>query len=189
MIYEEKELSYKDLPNLSAKLLREHHDVLYRGYVRKLNQIGESLANLDRGKGNATFSDYRELKIEESFAYNAVRLHELYFENMGGKGAPSDSMVARIAESFMAFQDFELELMDAGLSARGWVILGQDEDGQLRIHICDAHNMNGIWGSRPILVMDVYEHAYFLDFGANRKSYIDGFIKNIEWDVVEKRLS
>ncbi len=189
MVYEVKELGYKDLPNLTSKQLAEHHDILYKGYVKKLNEINEKLANLNHGSGNGTFGDYRELKIEGSFAYNAVRLHELYFENMGGTGAPSKDMMSKLDESFMSFQDFEEELMDAGLSARGWVVLGLDEDGQLRLHLCDAHNMNGIWGSKPILVMDVYEHAYFIDFGTNRKEYIDGFIKNIEWDVVEKRLS
>ncbi len=155
MAHQVKELAYKDLPNLSAKQLSEHHDVLYKGYVKKLNEIEENLNICEPKGGNATYSDYRELKIERSFAYNAVILHELYFENMGGTGTPSEYMMSKIAESFKSFQDFETELMDAGISARGWVVLGHDIDGQLRLHVCDAHNMNGTWGSKPILEMDV----------------------------------
>jgi superoxide dismutase, Fe-Mn family len=188
MIYETKTLSYEKLDGLSEQQLGPHHDVLYSGYVKKLNEIDDRLANLDHGSGNATMSDYRELKIERSFALNAVRLHELYFENIGGKGELSAPVLAKLEESFGSFQDFELELIDAGISARGWVVLGFDDDGQLRFHLCDAHNMNGIWGSKPVLVLDVYEHAYFTDYGTNRKAYLETFLKLIDWEVVEGRL-
>jgi len=188
MIYKTQPLGYLDLPNLTEKQLKEHHDVLYSGYVAKLNQIEDALETLEPGGGNASYGEYRELKIERSFVYNAVRLHELYFENMGGSGAPSDYMMSKIDESFTSFQNFERELLDAGLSARGWVVLGKDEDDQLRLHLCDAHNLYGIWNSKPILVLDVYEHAYFLDYATDRKGYVSGFIKNIEWDIVEQRL-
>lgn len=187
MIHEPKNINYEDLPNLSKKQL-EAHSLLYSGYVKKLNEIDNKLNELDSRKGNTTYSDYRELKIEQSFAENAVMLHELYFENMGGDGTPSEAIMIKLSENFQSFQDFQLELMDAGLSARGWVILGLDPDGALRLHLCDAHNMNGIWGSKLILVLDVYEHAYFIDFATDRKRYIDGFIENINWDVVEARL-
>jgi superoxide dismutase, Fe-Mn family len=187
-MFELKELKYKKLDFLSEDQLKSHHDVLYAGYVKKGNEIYDKLANLDHALGNATYNEYRELKIEESFAENGVLLHELYFENIGGDGKPSPKMINSIEESFKSFEDFQQELLEAGLSARGWVILSAGNNGQLRIRICDAHNQNGIWGARPILVLDVYEHAYFTDFGTNRKEYIENFIESIDWKVVESRL-
>jgi Fe-Mn family superoxide dismutase len=189
MIYLVAPLTYKKLEGLSEKQLASHHDVLYAGYVKKLNEINDKLANLEHRAGNATYTDYRELKIEKSFAENGVILHELYFENLGGKGELSKTMIAKLEESFGSYQDFEIELIEAGLSARGWVILGKKPDGQLEFYLCDAHNMNAVWGVKPILVLDVYEHAYFVDYATNRKSYLESFLKLINWDVVEKRLS
>lgn len=188
MNLESKPLKYRKLPFLSEKILKDHHDVLYVGYVKKLNELNDKLANLNHGSGNASYSEYRELKIECSFVENAVRLHEWYFENMGGDGAPTPEMIKILEESFLSFEDFQQELVEAGLSARGWVILSKDESGQLSLSLCDAHNQNGIWGRKPTLVLDVYEHAYFTDYGTNRLEYLQKFIENIDWKVVESRL-
>jgi superoxide dismutase, Fe-Mn family len=181
-------LSYKKLPFLTEAQLAAHHDTLYAGYVKKLNEINDKLANLDHGVGNATHTDYRELKIESSFAENGVKLHEWYFENMNGDGQLSADMLKKLEESFNSFEDFQEELLEAGLSARGWVVMSQNESGQLNLNLCDAHNQNGIWGANPVLVLDVYEHASFLDYGTNRKEYIEKFIQNIDWKIVESRL-
>ena len=185
---EAKKLKYEILPGLSEKQLREHHDVLYVGYVNKLAEIREIHKAADKSKANATFSDFRELKLEESFALDAVILHEYYFDNLGGNSIPSAFIESRLARDFGSFESWQEDLIASGLSARGWVVLAEDIDGTLRHFVCDTHNQGGIWGYRPILVLDVYEHAYFIDYGTNRKEYLNAFLKNLDWKVVEDRL-
>lgn len=188
MVFEAKELKYKELPGLSAKQLNEHH-VLYEGYIKKINEIREKLSLIDRSASNATYSDYRELKLEGSFALNGVILHELYFANLGGDGVPSKSIEDRLISDFGSFQDWQQDLIACGIAARGWVILAEDVDGTLKHFLCDLHNQGAIWGYKPILALDVYEHAYFMDYGTNRKEYIGSFIKNLNWKVIESNLA
>lgn len=186
---EPKPLAYKELPDfLSARQLSEHHDVLYAGYVKKLNEIKAKIETVDLSGANATYSDIRELKIEEGFARNAVKLHELYFENLGGDGVIEGEIKDKIEESFDSVEKWREELVASGISARGWVVLAESEDGELNHFICDMHNQGGIWGARPLLVLDVYEHAYFIDYGTDRKSYLEAFLKNVNWKVVGSRL-
>ncbi len=181
-----KALKYKKLDGLSEKQLSEHHDVLYAGYVKKVNEIRSKLINVDKTTTNATYSDLRELKVEESFALNGVKLHEGYFDNMGGKGGKATGDVAKWIESdFESYEKWEDEFRALGIAARGWVVLAFDlDDGMLHNYICDVHNQGGIWNCVPLLILDVYEHAYFIDYGTGRKSYIETFMKNIDWSFV-----
>jgi superoxide dismutase, Fe-Mn family len=184
-----KSLRYKKLPFLSEKLLTAHHDVLYVGYVKKANELREKMLTVDLALANATYSEIREVKSELGFALNGVILHELYFENMGGDGQPTPKVQSLLTEHFGSFEYWQKELLALGLSARGWVVLGQSPDGALEHYLCDAHNQGGIWGANPILVVDVYEHAYFLDYATNRKEYLEKFIENIDWKAVESRIN
>ena len=170
-----KPLNYKELPGLSERQLSEHHDVLYAGYVKKVNEIRAALATVDLSKSNGTYSDLRELKVEEGFALNGVKLHEAYFDNMTPQGQqPAGDIADWIAADFAA----------CGLAARGWVVLAFDlADGKLHNYVCDIHNQGGVWGAIPLLVLDVYEHAYFLDYATARKKYVDGFMTNLDWNV------
>ena len=181
-----KALKYKKLDGLSEKQLSEHHDVLYAGYVKKVNEIRSKLMNVDKTTTNATYSDLRELKVEESFALNGVKLHEGYFDNMGGKGGKASGDVGKWIESdFESYEKWEEEFRALGIAARGWVVLAFDlDDGMLHNYICDVHNQGGIWNCVPLLILDVYEHAYFIDYGTGRKSYIETFMKNIDGSVV-----
>ncbi len=181
-----KALKYKKLDGLSEKQLSEHHDVLYAGYVKKVNEIRSKLMNVDKTTTNATYSDLRELKVEESFALNGVKLHEGYFDNMGGKGGKATGDVGKWIESdFESYEKWEEEFRALGIAARGWVVLAFDlDDGMLHNYICDVHNQGGIWNCVPLLILDVYEHAYFIDYGTGRKSYIETFMKNIDWGFV-----
>ena len=181
-----KALKYKKLDGLSEKQLSEHHDVLYAGYVKKVNEIRSKLMNVDKTTTNATYSDLRELKVEESFALNGVKLHEGYFDNMGGKGGKATGDVGKWIESdFESYEQWEEEFRALGIAARGWVVLAFDlDDGMLHNYICDVHNQGGIWNCVPLLILDVYEHAYFIDYGTGRKSYIETFMKNIDWGFV-----
>lgn len=183
-----KPLKYTSLDGISEEQLKEHHDVLYAGYVNKVEEIRDKLKTIDKTKANQTYSDVRELKLEEGFALNGVKLHELYFDNLGGDGQPEELIKEKIEESFGDFEEWKNELMACGMSARGWVILALDPyDGLFHHFISDAHNQGIILETVPLLVLDTYEHAYFIDYATNRKAYLEVFLKNIDWKVVEDR--
>lgn len=182
-----KPLKYTSLEGLSEKQLKEHHDVLYVGYVKKTNEIREALATADTASANATYSQLGELKREETFALNGVKLHEGYFDNMaaGKGGEPTGAIRQWIEEDFGSVPKFLDDFKATGLAARGWVILAFDlDEGKLRTYLCDSHNQGGVWNSVALLIMDVYEHAYFIDYATGRKQYIEAFMKLIDWDAV-----
>jgi Fe-Mn family superoxide dismutase len=180
-------LKYKELPFLSKDQLVAHHDTLYVGYVKKTNELREKMFATKLEGANATYSEVREVKMELGFALNGARLHERYFENMGGDGVPTAKIHELLELGFGSFENWQQEFVALGMASRGWVVLGINYDGVLEHYICDAHNQGGIWGANPILVLDVYEHAYFTDYGTNRKEYLEKFIENINWKVVEER--
>ncbi|OGF68622.1 superoxide dismutase [Candidatus Giovannonibacteria bacterium RIFCSPLOWO2_02_FULL_45_14] len=186
-----KPLKYKDLEGLSEKQLKEHHDVLYAGYVKKIGEIEEKLKSVDLSSANATYSDLRELKMEETFALNGVKLHEGYFDNMAKGGVnPAGRVKEMIARDFGSYEAWEKEFRALGLTARGWVVLCYDlDEKKLKNIICDSHNQGGVWNSIALLIMDVYEHAYFIDYATGRKAYIDAFFKNIDWQHTDKLMS
>jgi Fe-Mn family superoxide dismutase len=175
------------LQGISARQLGEHHDVLYAGYIKKIGEIGAKLAAADRSDANATYSIYGELKREEAFCTNAVTLHELYFDSLGGDGKPSGKLAELIARDFGSAEKWEEDFKAAGMAARGWVALAFDSaDGKLHNYSLDIHTQ-GIWGAEPLLVLDVYEHAYFTDYGTARKKYIDAFMRNADWAAANAR--
>jgi len=186
---EEKKIPFqKPLLGISEKTISIHHDKLYDGYVKKWQEIQGKLRNADKLAANATFSDLRELKLEEGFAANAVLLHEAYFDILGGNGEPKGEIVNIIVRDFGSFGAWQEEFKALGLCSRGWVILAYDfNDGKLHNYLADIHNQGGIWGTAPVLVLDVYEHAYFIDYGSDRKSYIEAFFKNLNWDAINKK--
>lgn len=185
-----KPLKYKELPGLSEKQLSEHHDVLYAGYVKKTNEIRGKLATVDLAAANATHSDLRELKVEETFALNGVKLHERYFDNLGGKGgAPAGAIADLIMRDFESFEKWAAEFMACGMAARGWTVLAYDlEEKRLMNIVCDIHNQGGVWGQVPLLVLDIYEHAYFIDYATGKKKYIEAFMQIIDWSAVNAQL-
>lgn len=190
-MHEIKPLKYTQLNGLSERQIAEHHDVLYAGYVNKLNEIEELLKRADKSKANGTYAEFRELKKEEVFATNGKQLHEAYFDNLTDSTSnDAKEKVASILSRF--FDSFDAWLEDfkaCGMAARGWVVLAYNfEDGKLHNYISDTHDNGGVWSCIPILVLDVYEHAYFLDYGTKRKDYIEKFMDSIDWDLVLERL-
>lgn len=181
-----KPLKYTQLEGLSERQLKEHHDVLYAGYVKKISEIEEKLAGVDKNTANATYSEFGELKREETFALNGVKLHEGYFDNMKPDGSECSGKIRELIErDFGSYEAWETEFRATGLAGRGWVVLAYDlDERRLRNVLCDAHNHGGVWNSIALFIMDIYEHAYFLDYGAGRKAYIDAFFKNINWEYV-----
>ena len=178
----------RELEGLSKRQIEEHHDVLYKGYVNKLNEIEAAVPEADISKANATYSTLRELKREEVFTTNAIRLHEGYFEALGGSGTPHGLAKEFIEEDFGSYEKWEAEFKGLGMAARGWVILGYDwQDHKLHTYLSDIHS-DGVWDVSPVLILDVYEHAYFLDYGTARKAYIEAFMKNVDWEAVNRRI-
>src|SRR3990170_3916639 len=122
-----QEIKVDKLPEgMSQKTFEEHYNVLYKGYINKYNEIQELLEAADLAAGNATYSQVRELKREEAFAANAIRLHEAYFRTIGGDGQCSGTVAAWLAEDFGSVENWHNGLRACGMSARGWVVLAYD---------------------------------------------------------------
>lgn len=189
--YEAKQFdSINGLEGLSTRLMSEHYK-LYEGYVKKANETQEKLRSVDTSTANATYSDLRALKLGLSFAIDAIKGHELYFSQLGGgQETPQDAMSKLIEKSYGDFDTWLTDMKQTGIAARGWVWSAYDWDsGELINVLGDGHDAYPIWNATPLVALDVYEHAYFIDYGVNRKDYIDCFFKNLNWDVVEKRLA
>lgn len=191
MAHEVKKFEYKKpLEGLSDNQISQHRDILYVGYVNKTNEIEDRLKTVDKTKVSPIFSEFGELKREEIFATNGMRLHEWYFGNLGGSGgAPNGKLAEQIKRDFGSIQAWEEEFKAAALCARGWVVLAYDlEDGKLHNYSSDYQDTGGVWGVLPVLVLDVYEHAYLIDYGVKRAPYVDAFMKNIDWSAANNRL-
>lgn len=189
------------LNGISKKTIEEHLK-LYQGYVNKYNEITEKLANLDADaytKSNQIFSTMRELKLELSFAWGGVVNHEIYFTNLGGtrvpdgtrlktsSRTPDSALLVQIKKDFGSYDLFLKDLKATGLSARGWVwTVWNEREKKLFNHLGDAQNTFAFWEGQPIIALDVYEHAYFIDYGIQRANYIDAFIENLDWQTIEK---
>lgn len=183
-----KNLPFRKLKGISQKTIDIHWGKLYQGYVKKWQEIQEKLKTVDLSLANATFSELRELKVEQTFAANAVILHEAYFDVLGGDGKPAGEIIKSIERDYGSFEEWLSDFKALGLASRGWVILAFDfNDGKLRNYLADAHNFYGIWGAAPILVLDMYEHAYFIDFGSDKKSYIETYFQNLNWETINKK--
>lgn len=183
---ESKPLGFTSLTGISDKTMAIHHDKLYAGYVAKKNEITDKLAQLMKGgdvsSANQSYSELRALKDGETFSTNGVYLHEWYFDVLGGDGKPTGALADALAAQYGSIENFLGYFTACGMAARGWVVLCWDtKEKELRVYTCDTHNQGGIWGALPILVLDVYEHAYFIDYGSDRKAYIGDFWKNLNW--------
>mgnify|MGYP000023241171 CR=1 FL=1 len=169
----------------------EAHIRLYEGYVDKINEIDRILMNNSRREdANATFSFYRECKRGETYALNGVILHELYFENIGGRiNTPNKVTVGQLEMYFGNFDNWKNDFIATAKASRGWAVLCYDQRScRLRNISLDAHDLGNIAYSAPILVLDVYEHAYFLQYGDNKTEYINRFMENINWEVIDDRM-
>ena len=179
-----------ELDGISKRTMDEHY-VLYQGYVNKTNEIREKLEAVNLTTANQAFSDVRALAVELSFALGGVKSHELYFANLGGKGGkPTGRVLEAIERDFTSFEAWQAQLKAFGIAGRGWAWLAYDNfDGKLHNYIGDAQNSYPVWDAIPVLGLDVYEHAYYLDFGTKRAAYIDVFFRNIDWEDVARRLT
>ena len=192
MAFEVKDLLWaKDaLRGISENTIETHHDKLYAGYVNKRNEIDSLLPGVDRSAANQAYSAYRALKLEETFSADGAILHEIYFDILGGPGgAPTGSLADRINADCGSFDAFVEDLTACGMAARGWAVTAYDpSDGKLHNFLCDVHNQGGVWGTVPLMALDTYEHAYFMDYGSDRPAYIKAFFDNVDWAKVQEKL-
>jgi len=181
--------SIRELNGISQRTQEEHYE-LYKGYVAKTNEIQKKLDSVDRSTANQIFSDLRSLRVDLSFAIGGVKNHEIFFGHLGGKGgAPLAKTAELIARDFPSYDAWLADFKASGLAARGWVWLAYDHDlNTLTTVVGDAQNTFPLWNATPILAMDVYEHAYWLDYGRLRAKYIEAFFNNLDWGVVEQNL-
>ncbi|NPB06453.1 MAG: superoxide dismutase [Aquificae bacterium] len=188
-------LKPQNLKGISNEQIEPHFEAHYKGYVTKFNEIQEKLADPNfapRDKANQNYSEYRELKVEETFNYMGVVLHELYFGSLisGGKGEPSPELKKKIEEDFGSFDACLQELKAAAMAFRGWAILGLDPfSGSLVVNGLDAHNLYNLTGLIPLIVIDTYEHAYYVDYKNKRPPYLEAFFNNLNWEVVNERFA
>ena len=169
----------------------EAHYKLYQGYVNKRNEILGRLASVDLTAANQVYSDLRALKVELSFAVGGVKNHEIYFEHLGGDGGdPGGPMGDLIKRDFGSVAAWRADLKATGMGGRGWAWTAYDwDEGRLFNYIGDTQNTFPIWNATPLVALDVYEHAYFLDYQTDRASYIDAFFDNLDWGVVNDWVS
>ena len=174
-----------ELDGISRESVEAHYK-LYEGYVNKRNEILRELGEVDLSTANQVYSPLRVLKVELTFAVGGIKNHELYFEHLGGLGGDPDGAFAQLVErDFGSVQDWRADLKATGLAARGWAWTAYDwDEGRLFNYIGDAQNTYPIWNATPLVALDVYEHAYFLDFRTDRASYIDAFFDNLDWTTV-----
>ncbi len=196
MAYEIKPLPFdKELDGISKKTNEIHHDKLYKGYVDKANEVSGELGKLREEiiggtipGGNTTYSKLRALKLGESFAVNGIYLHEWFFGALGGDGdyIKAPKLSAAISEKWGSVENFMKYFGECAMAARGWAVLAWDlYESKLKQYNGDTHD-HAVWGCIPIIVLDVYEHAYFIDHGSDRKAYIQSFWKNLNWKDLEE---
>lgn len=175
------------LKGLSEKLITSHHQNNYGGAVKRLNQIQQQIGSLP--KDTAPYQ-MGSLKREELIATNSMILHEFYFGNLGGDGKVSGTIVDLLKAQYGSVEAWEQDFRLTGLSlsgGSGWVILNYNShENAVHNYWAADHTHSLAWGA-PLLVMDMYEHSYQMDYGANARGYIDAFFQNLNWDEVNRR--
>ena len=174
-----------ELDGISREAVEAHYK-LYQGYVAKRNEILKKLADVDLSGANQVYSEVRGLKVELSFAVGGIKNHEIYFEHLGGDGGDPDGLFGQLVErDFGSAAAWAEDLKATGMAGRGWAWTAYDwDEGRLFNYIGDAQNTYPIWNATPLVALDVYEHAYFMDFQTDRASYIDAFLSNLDWATV-----
>jgi Fe-Mn family superoxide dismutase len=187
MSYAIKPMSFdpQKITGMSEKLLISHYENNYSGAVKRLNQIAEQLAGLDFDKTPGYVVN--GLKREELIATNSMILHEVYFDGLGPESQPGSDISAALDRDFGGFTRWRSEFANTGKAlggGSGWVILAYSPHDKRLVNQWAADHTTTLAGGRPVLVLDMYEHAYHMDYGAKAASYIDAFMKAIRWDNV-----
>jgi superoxide dismutase, Fe-Mn family len=179
-----------ELDGISRESVEAHYK-LYQGYIAKRNEILGRLDGVDLSAANQVYSDICALKVDLTFAIGGIKNHEIYFEHLGGDGGDPDGPFGQLVErDFGSVGAWRDDLKATGMAARGWAWTAYDwDEGRLFNYAGDTQNTYPIWNATPLVALDVYEHAYFLDFQTDRASYIDAFFDNMDWATVNDWVS
>jgi Fe-Mn family superoxide dismutase len=179
------------LKGISEKLIRSHHENNYTGAVKALNAVEQRLAAMLAEKDLPAYV-YGDLKREELVRTGSVVLHEIYFTGLGGDGKPGGEVLEAIKKSWGSFEQWDAEFKRIGNAlggGSGWVIFAHNfHTGELHNYWSWDHMHNAPF-SRPLLVMDMYEHAYHMDYGAAAAKYVDAFMSNVNWEEANRRFA
>jgi len=174
-----------------SETLLKNHFTLYQGYVTNTNKLVDAFSTMLKD-GKTTTPEYAELKRRFGFEFDGMRLHEYYFSNLGGNGVlnKDGALGKKLAAEFGSYEAWEKDFKSTGtMRGIGWVVLYQDPvTGKLLNVWINEHEVGHLAGCLPLLVMDVFEHAFMIDYGLKRADYIESFFTNIKWDEVESRL-
>jgi Fe-Mn family superoxide dismutase len=178
-------------PGFSDQLLKNHF-TLYQGYVINFNKLNDILVAMEK-EGKFSTPEFAELNRRLGWEFNGMRLHELYFGNMIKSSQPIDStskFAEKLVKEWGSYEMWEKDFKSMGaMRGIGWVILYWDKDADRLFNVwINEHDVGHFAGCAPLLVMDVFEHAFMLDYGIKRADYIEAFMKAIDWDVVSGRL-
>ena len=177
----------RKLHGLSEKLLVSHHDNNYAGAVKNLNKVEEELGRADKDTPGFLLAGLKERELTFT---NSMILHEHYFGNLGGAGKAGGAIGRALATQFGSLERWEESFRATAMSlagGSGWAILDFNfHSGDLRTYFAGNHTQSIAFG-QPLLVLDMFEHAYHLDFGAAAARYVDAFFANVQWDEVERR--
>jgi len=177
------------IKGMSEKLIVSHYENNYGGAVKRLNAIAEQLAALDF-TGASVFT-VNGLKREELIATNSMILHELFFASLGAESAPDATLRAALARDFGSPERWRAEFVAMGKAlggGSGWVLLTWSRRDAKLVNQWAADHTHTLAGGEPILALDMYEHAYHIDYGAKAAAYVDAFMQAIDWPSVRRRL-
>ncbi len=174
-----------------SETILKNHFTLYQGYVTNTNKVMDALAQMAT-EGKTGTPEYAELKRRLGWEFNGMRLHEYYFANLGGQSKidPNGSLAIKLAAEFGSYENWEKDFKGtAALRGIGWAVLYQDTaGGRLVNQWINEHDGGHLSGGNPLLILDVFEHAFMIDYGLKRADYIEAFFSNINWSAVESRL-
>ncbi len=173
-----------------SEALLKNHVTLYQGYVANTNKVTDVLARMLQEEKTGT-PEYAELKRRFGWEFNGMRLHELYFENLKGSGVQTGGLLSsKLEKEFGSLAAWEKDFRACGsLRGIGWAALYHDAAGGRLYNVwINEHDVSHLAGCRPVLIMDVFEHAYLADYQLKRADYIDAFFANINWQAAESRI-
>ena len=185
-------MPYESIPGvISAKALKEHLKV-FQGYKDALKRIDENFEEMDRReipKKHLIEHPFRAIKLAETYALGGVILHELFFNNLTNKPSDVNGLEVEkfIKEHFGSMAEWRTCMRGSLVETKGWVVFGVDKTDNYRILMMDAHDCGASFDCTPLVVIDVYEHAYWMDHGADRVSYVDGILKCLNWEEINRR--
>lgn len=183
---------YLTAPNGISKATHDNHLALWQGYARKTNEIREALKDLERTTKapNQVYSEMRALKANYPFAWGGYINHFVYFGSLGAGGRPTGDILTMINNSYGSYDNWEKDFRATCSASRGWVFVAVDYmSGQLFNLLGDAQDTFPLWGHSLVMACDVYEHAYYMDFGRNRGEYVDAFLKSVNWEGINERVA